>query len=706
MNTKSSTLVRMPNTDQWEPFGHHISMMKTLAAEKGLPWELPVSADGYVLPEIAWDLRTLNGHPKKHATRLFDFSVDKDIRQLALESGIPTAKLPQADHLSKGWQDLSKALIVYKCTVEQRTPIAAMEVHRAVRALASLTSHEPWQLTAEDVHRGLSFANTRAKKFKAICTYFDENFLSTAVPLRAEVLSRLPAPVGVLQNLNEQKSSEKLPERDALYELARIVWREEPRSYYDAIRFYAIRLLLLTGLRVYEIASLPEDCIREEALTLSATGRAVEKIGGARTAMYLRYFAEKTASRKSAMHLYEKRQYIPARFQEIVRKTVEQARAATENLRYTLRNQFACGCRHLWQYGPNENINAETACQLFGLAWPAANGDSHRALLAKTFGVPVPEVPEMFAADYLEHWLSGTVRKKSDFRSFLLSDETSMPASELLFLIPAGHRDLAPSRHATFAAVGTLQSMQINVALGGKGDEFSIFGRYSQTPALKKCKLNPHMLRHLLNTELFRQGLSDTIITHHFGRESVAQSYEYDHRTLLEKLDFIDLPQVGQDLLGGSPAELVGKMVVGGLAPESHISKTFKKVQAEHGDEVAFEYLKANADGFHVTPYGFCTNSFSLNPCARHLKCFDNCRHFVASEKPEHKITLESLKKSLIATRDQASAKPLKTVGRKNQIDHANKLLTGIEAALAATPGNTIFPQGVDHSTPPKGVFE
>ncbi|NHZ43637.1 hypothetical protein [Massilia aquatica] len=608
--------------------------------------------------------------------------------------------------MTSAWRDFAKCVVVYKCRVEQRTPVAASEVHRAVRALASITSKEPWDLTADELRLGLSLAPQRSRKFKAICGYFDENFLGKVITLRDGVMATRTQLPNILHTLSERKSAEKLPDREALYELTRIIWREVPRGHFDAMRFYALRLLLLTGLRVYEVTNLPVDCLREEGLTLSTSADLVEEMGGAKTVMYLRYFAEKTSSRLSAMHLHEKRQYIPVRFQGIVRETVGLIQAATDELRRTLRNQFSAGCRHIWQYAPNDEVPLTEACELLGLNWPNDQSISPQTLLGKALHIPASEVSATLTAERLERYFSEQLGKKSDFRQFRLPDDTDMPASELLFLVPAKRSNYRDADLNMYAAINTFSPQQVSVALGLLGSGKSLFGRYGATEAVHAYRLNAHMFRHLLNTELFRQAVADTIITHHFGRESVAQSYEYDHRSLLEKLDFIDLPQVGQDLLGGSPAELIGKMVIGGLAPESHIARSFKKVQREQGDITAFEYLKANADGFHVTPYGFCANSFSLNPCARHLKCFDNCGHFVASEKKEHRFSLEALKASLVATRERANAKPIKSVGRTNQIEHATKLIAGVESALAAMPGAAVFVNGVDHSSQPVGVFE
>lgn len=151
---------------------------------------------------------------------------------------------------------------------------------------------------------------------------------------------------------------------------------------------------------------------------------------------------------------------------------------------------------------------------------------------------------------------------------------------------------------------------------------------------------------------------------------------------------------------------MVAKMVVSGIAASSHLGQSFKRIQAEHGDEAAFAYLAANSDGFHVTPYGFCTNSFSMNPCARHLKCFDGCRHFAASGLPEHRVTMETLRERLVEMRAAAKAKPAHTIGRKNQITHAERLIQGVTAALDSEPNEAVFPVGNNYANPnQKDVF-
>ncbi len=303
---------------------------------------------------------------------------------------------------------------------------------------------------------------------------------------------------------------------------------------------------------------------------------------------------------------------------------------------------------------------------------------------------------------------SGFKVPKSDYRVFKTTAGTTLDAADLLFLVLFSGRGPLPQVIEPDAQIApvSLSAVYSSLGIGGRSEGGTLFSRYCSSDFNPRTKLRPHSLRHLMNTELFRLNVADTVITNHFGRSSVAQSHEYDRQSLGERLAFVQLPEAAISLIApGSDAELVAKMVVGGLIGESHVAKSFKRIQQEHGDDAAFAYLASSADGFHVTPYGFCVNSFSLNPCTRHLKCFDECKHFAASGTAEHKISLEQLRDRMATARSAALSKPAKTVGRSNQIAHATKLLAGIEAALATTAGELVFPHGSDHSASPKDLF-
>jgi hypothetical protein len=121
-------------------------------------------------------------------------------------------------------------------------------------------------------------------------------------------------------------------------------------------------------------------------------------------------------------------------------------------------------------------------------------------------------------------------------------------------------------------------------------------------------------------------------------------------------------------------------------------------VQREHGDDDAFAYLAAEADGLHATPYGFCLSSFTVDPCPKHLECFNGCRHLGRTDNPEETRSLEKLRERTEATLAAAVRSNAVTAGHRNQVAHAKRLLEGIDRILATPAGEAPFPNGLDLS--------
>lgn len=97
-------------------------------------------------------------------------------------------------------------------------------------------------------------------------------------------------------------------------------------------------------------------------------------------------------------------------------------------------------------------------------------------------------------------------------------------------------------------------------------------------------------------------GVADTIISKRYNRRSVAQSYEYDHRSLAEELEQISIPE-DVELSLGEKATTVAKMIKAKKAA-GPLVEAFLRIQANEGDMAAYEYLQVEADGFHATPMG------------------------------------------------------------------------------------------------------
>jgi integrase len=627
-------------------YSRFVDEAKDFVASRGLSWDIPLDEYGNCNAAFAWDLRVLTNSYAKNASRIGGFAVEAQVRALVLQAGWNSAKLPAGDVLGVAAQDFVKAVIAQRC-MDARDPRTTRDFGRTVRLLLSSTAKAPWSLSTEDFDRFLqlrAWPNRIVDHLLTLAGVITKKLLSVNGVVSPK--SGATRSFSLATHLGERKHDEKLPDKDALLELTRIVFQEAPASHNDLIRFAIVRILVLTGLRLSEVLHLPADCLRWKEHLDVVTGRPADEVGGIRRTLQLRYFGGKREEKTPDL-LVEDSLPIPSRFAAHVDAAVQTALAATAELRAVLKAQA---------------------------------GD-------------------------------GIANEKSDLRTFRTTAGEQLRSDELLFLVEAGarQRDLGAPVSAT-AAVALISTNAVyhGVGIGNAAGKTTLFERYGRTDASRKWRLKPHSLRHLMNTELFRQNVPDTIITNHFGRRTIAQSYEYDHRTLAERLAFVSLPESANGIVPqGRPEELVAKMVVSGAAPSSHLARSFRAIQVEQGDEAAFAYLVANSDGFHVTPYGFCTNSFSVNPCVRHLKCFDDCRHFTASGRPEHRVSLEKLREQLAAMHSTALARPAKTVGRKNQVEHAARLLKGVDAALAANAEEKVFPFGVDHSTPEqnKDVF-
>lgn len=638
MTTQSFLGIAPPPPKSYTEF---ISEMRDFVESKGVAWNIPLDAQGLPHSGCDWDLRQLTNSHARHASRLNGFAVDEAMRDTAKAAGISSATLPQGAILGEGAQDFIKAVVAQRCLLAQ-SPLAIRHTARIYRKLFSVTVKEPWDINGEDIERFLQLPHGDDKIYSVmgrLSNLVNERMLSLHCPLEVAIPEALR--VGAQIKLSTRRGGEKLPDAGALFELTRIVFQEAPLYHQDLIRFAALRLLILTGLRLNEVLMLPVDCLRWESHFDVVTGAPAGEVSGCSQSLQLRYFGEKHMEGAPDI-LAEERQWIPERFHSHVRQAVDVAIHATQRLREILAVQHA-----------------------------------H---------------PEQFPS--------------SDLRRFKTNEGASLTTADLLFLVVFGAKGL-PDSLAHDAAISTIAPSTMYQALGSSGEKSTLFKRYRSGSGSETMSIGAHSLRHLMNTELFRLNVPDTAITHQFGRQTVAQSYEYDHRNLAERLRFVTLPAGAHEhIRPGTPQDLVARMVVSGAVGGSHIERSFRKIQAEHGDAVAFQYLAANSDGFHVTPYGYCTNSFSVNPCSRHLKCFDNCKHFAASGAPEHRIRLEDLRDRLVAMHEAAIAKKSGTVGYRNQIAHSEKLLDGVQKALSAQPGTPIFPCGEDHSQSRKDLFQ
>lgn len=578
------------------------------------------------------------------------------------------------------------------------------------------------------------------------------------IPVRTAKAKHTMSKDELRAKLDERKRAERLPERRAFWELVRISMTDRPRTFMDELRFAAIRTITISGLRVGEAALLPFDWKRERTY-VDAKGRPAGEAGGISTSLMLRHFAEKQQEEDSdSVVLRENIQPVPELFREILTDSLDRVARVTQPLRDTLKVQCETG-RILPWYNPSDVIPiTELYPRLTGNPfWLKIDREPFIHRYREDFDSGVLDELHRFqvrsyeksdgALDMALYMFGNRLQKQIEtgkyalrFRSSTgapialgsrmswrethlcvgeledsikiatpskIPDLASIPLAtgavqpwEFLFLHPK--RSLSEERNdglcdvTRYISVNRPDPTFVSLALGSARELPSIFERYGQTDEDRALMIESHSLRHLQNTELFRLGVADTIISKRFNRRSVAQSYEYDHRSLAEELDQIEMAD-DLEIMLGEKATTVAKMIAAGKA-NGPIVDSFRQIQRSQGDAAAYEFLRAEADGFHATPYGHCLNSFTVDPCPKHLECFSGCRHLSATDLPENRSNLIRLEGKLKGAIEAIKARPSNGVGWRNQLEHAEQRLNGVQTLLVTPAGKPAFPDGVDLS--------
>jgi len=762
-------------------FVKYVALGRRLASEKGLSWELKCDAEGRIERSEKWNASALAGLPPPFEY-LSSIGTDRKLLEplnAILEVG---GQLPiDAGPLPDPWVDLLKAAVLNEILVKRNKPGHALDVvGRQLRILATCAREvEPWEITGEHVQLAYNAAlqvggsGKLASNLESVVrTVLDAGHLTDRGPLARfckpfETSEALAAQervkklrqsnnenrgtASVRKELHERKAHSKLPDERAFWEMVRIVFTEQPRTFGDAIRFAQLKLAIVTGFRVGELVTLPLDWRRKREY-VDPKGRPAGERGGVSSSLMIRYFAEKQHEAEGAegVVLYENGQHVPPMFEGLLEDVLTETERLTARLRHTLRRQTETG-RLLPDFDPRELISAvdlhvrstgsvvvteepapSDLVRLYRETYDPAVLDEIRdhqkaALRAgakltsnvrKYFGkflkqgLPVYHSRSGFktgdtwaetyfrVGEFEDFFRRAMPTKVSDTLPFKLSNGDNVFPWQLMFLMPA--RALIEERNGgivdvtRYMSVGRVSIADLNLALGD--GETNLFTRYGETEADRQLNLDMHSLRHLQNTELFRLGVADSIITKRFGRRSVAQSHIYDHRSLAEDLASIELPAESVEIMGPKAQQalqlIMSNKVSGPLVEE------FRRIQRELGDDVAFSFLDAEADGMHVTPYGFCLNSFMVDPCPKHLECFNGCLHLVLSPIPEDRATLQQLRDRFTKVILTLEASPPGGVGRTNQLAHARTRLANIERALTTAPGEHPFPDGRDLSQP------
>ncbi|ODU80258.1 MAG: hypothetical protein ABT14_19015 [Pelagibacterium sp. SCN 63-17] len=766
----------MTDNGRHAPFDAFVSTYRGIANNNGVRWDIPFAIDGSVSKSDRWDIGEITGEPKPPAFYLSDLGRDRPTMavQNADRRSLGLAPIDEGA-ISEAWQDLLKAMTV-RALFEARNGArhTSNGILRPVRALATAChGKEPWEITAEDVGAALEVLGKVDKNAKlrslveAVIVVMDENALSAFTPLIGKRTGstpnqkkRMPA---IRTKLEERRRSDRLPGAAEFWEMLRILLEERPTSFYDMVRFGAVELGILMGLRVEETATIPLKPVEIKEY-FDVRGQSPTTRGGIGHTMFLRHFSEKQGLRSAKSVVYaETSTSVLRMFEDEVAGIVDRIEKATQPMRQRLKAQIETG-RIFPEYAPDQVVPlSDMFTRLSGnpFTYEGARNEYFADMYRQAMDLSVlseihdyQKELEQDGAGFSRHfrtymsrpenkWLprrdlrtlepkpasqasrpryddlgfiiseledairANVPTKLSDTEGFPLEGGRELAVHQCLFLAPKrangeGRGDIICDV-TQFAFIGRLTSSDIDGALGSSKvrKEASFFGKYGK-PEAAGYSMNSHATRHMHNNELFAAGVADTIITNRFGRKSVAQSHEYDSRTLAQELDDMELPPGTADLLIG-PARDVFKLIASNRG-SGKIVDEFRRIQKEEGDEAAIVFLATEADGMQITPYGLCLNSFVVEPCPRHLECFGGCSHLMRTGLEGETAQLEKLANRYRTVLKSIDRHPGSEKAKAKAKAQATARLAAIEQAIATKAGEFVFPNGEDLSRPFKEV--
>lgn len=559
----------------------------------------------------------------------------------------------------------------------------------------------------------------------------------------------------IRHHLDERSRLNRLSGEKEFWELVRIALDERPASFYDDLRLRACLIQILMGLRVGEITTLPANTLQARDLTTAQGGRP-SRVGGRDRILLLRHFSEKQAGADARGIVWaEKATSVIAMFEAVVEQSVSDILAGTAPLRERLRAQHQTG-RIFPELAPDQALgiadlyprvtgnpvvcgdDPETAelvkayretwnvDRLADIARRQAALDARGASLHPTVAVFASRTREdgmpwrdaqtgemaglgrrfsrhgmmVRVADLEDFIRDKKPSKLSDLTPFLLSGGRTLATHELLFLHPK--RALTEGRNggvcdiARYPFVGHLQPADIQSALQ-RGDH-GLFAKYGKDDEARSFELNSHSIRHLHNNELFSAGVSDTVITHRFGRKCVAESHEYDNRTLAQHLSDMDVPVGALEALEGSALDAF-RLIESGQA-RGDLASRFKALQASDGDEAALAFLNEAVDQIQLTPYGVCTASFVSEPCPKHLTCLNGCSHLLRTSDAKTIANNRTLLARYEALLAQCPPPPTETPPQKTWRLQLENDAARLRRLVATAPGQFVFPDGDDQASP------
>jgi hypothetical protein len=425
----------------------------------------------------------------------------------------------------------------------------------------------------------------------------------------------------------QQERRDRLPTEAALLGLADI-YRELATEPRDRLRIAAVAILVVTGLRIGELVTMPADC-------------EVEEVRGGKPRYGLRYFREKS---RGGARMFAVR-WLTATGAELARPAIAEIRSLTDTAR---------GRAQELERTPHR-------VPIPGYHWAARMSAAEVSKAVGLLCLP-SRIPRHSDG-------RGTFYRASEVEKYLLSllvarlwtvdkrDGTFQMFSETLLVT---FRHFFHPYHADSPLlVEPVVIQDISDFLSGRGEIRSVFERFDiREPDGSFCRVTSHQFRHWLNYIADKGGLPVDLQTRWLGRENPRDTEAYRHATVDERLAWVK-EGIRNGQLSGTKTD------------------AFFELPRSKRDV----FLEAEIQAVHVTAFGLCLHDFTVTPCPYHLNCVRGCPDYLrtkgSSTERDHLVQIQ-----LATERALAGAMGRGDVAQA-WVNHYEQTLVGIRSALA-----------------------